>query len=117
MWGEKSGVEVRASPGDAVVLILTGDHDLTTKPMLVAELAGVAPETAVIIDLTACTFIDSSVIGTILGARRPDRPRVSLVLPADASYVTRALSVIGVRDLLPVHPSVAAALAALGEGP
>ena len=84
--------------------------------MLVAELAAVAPEAAVVIDLTACTFIDSTVIGAILNTW-PDRPRVSLVLPADSSYVTRALSVIGVRDLLPVHPSVAAALAALGEGP
>ena len=94
-------------------MTLTGDHDLGTKPMLVAELAGVAPESAIVIDLTRCTFIDSSVIGAILGARLPDRSRISLVLPPDASYVVRALSVVGMRDLLPVHSSLDAALASL----
>lgn len=116
MWGEKSGVDVRSASGDVFVLTLTGDHDLATKPMLVAELAGVPLDASVIVDLTRCTFIDSTVIGALLGARLPDRPRVSLVLPPDTSYVTRALSVVGMQDLLPVHPSVAAALASLGIG-
>ena len=116
MWGEKPTVEVRSAPGDVIILTLTGDHDLATKPALVEELAAVPPDAAVIIDLTRCTFIDSTVIGAILGARVPDRPRVSLVLPPDTSYVTRALSVIGMRDILPAHPSVEAALASLGIG-
>jgi hypothetical protein len=38
---------------------------------------------------------------------------VSLVFPPDTSYVVRALSVIGMPDLLPVHPSVEAALECL----
>lgn len=116
MWGEKPGVEVRPAPGNVIVLALTGDHDLATKPMLLAELAEIPLDASVIIDLTRCTFLDSSVIGAILGARVPDRPRVSLVLPPDTSYVTRALSVVGMRDLLPVHASVTAALASLGPG-
>jgi anti-sigma B factor antagonist len=98
-----------------VVLTLTGDHDLATKPQLVAELAGVGPDAALIIDLTRCTFVDSSIIGAILGARLPGLPRVSLILPGDTSYVHRALSVVGVRDLLPVHASVEAALESHAE--
>lgn len=109
-------IDVRAEPGDVIVLTLIGDHDLATKPSLVAELATLAPEAAVVIDLTRCTFVDSTVIGAILNTRQPDRPRVSLVLPPDTSYVVRALSVLGVRDLLPVHPTVEAALEALERG-
>jgi hypothetical protein len=36
---------------------------------------------------------------------------VSLVLPGDSSYVYRALSVIGMRDFVPVHRSIEGALA------
>jgi len=110
---EQPSIDVRAEPGGAIVLTLIGDHDLATKPSLVAELATLAPDAAVVIDLTRCTFVDSTVIGAILNTRQPDRPRVSLVLPPDTSYVVRALSVLGVRDLLPVHPTVEAALEAL----
>jgi anti-sigma B factor antagonist len=116
MRPEKPSIDLRVEPGDVIVLTLIGDHDLATKPSLVAELAALAPEAAVVIDLTRCTFVDSTVIGAILNTRQPDRPRVSLVLPPDTSYVVRALSVLGVRDLLPVHPTVEAALEALKHG-
>lgn len=116
MRPEKPSIDLRAEPGDVIVLSLIGDHDLATKPSLVAELAALPPEAAVVIDLTRCTFVDSTVIGAILNTRQPNRPRVSLVLPPDTSYVVRALSVLGVRDLLPVHPTVEAALEALGQG-
>jgi anti-anti-sigma factor len=116
VWREKPRIEVRSAPGNAIVLTLIGDHDLATKPKLVAALAGLAPEAAVVIDLTRCTFVDSTVIGAILGTRLPDGPSVSLVLPPDTSYVVRALSVIGMRDLLPAHPSVEAALECLDDG-
>ena len=39
--------------------------------------------------------------------------RVALVPPGDTSYVYRALSVVGIRDLVPIHASVEAALASL----
>lgn len=116
MRPEKPSIDLRAEPGDVIVLTLIGDHDLATKPSLVAELAALAPDAAVVIDLTRCTFVDSTVIGAILNTRQPNRPRVSLVLPPDTSYVVRALSVLGVRDLLPVHPTVEAALEALEQG-
>jgi anti-anti-sigma factor len=116
VWRETPRVEVRSARADVLVLTLIGDHDLATKPMVLEGFADVAPDMSVVIDLTRCTFIDSTVIGAILGARVPDHPRVSLVLPPDTSYVVRALSVIGMRDLLPVHPSVEAALEELEGG-
>ena len=115
MWDDEPRVEVRSTPEGALVLTLIGDHDLATKPRLLAELGELSPETDLVIDLTRCTFIDSTVIGVILGARLPTRMRVALVPPGDTSYVYRALSVVGIRDLMPIHASVEAALASLAS--
>jgi anti-anti-sigma regulatory factor len=106
-------VEVGSLPGGGVVVALTGDHDLSTKQQVLTALAGLGPKAHLIIDLARCTFVDSTIISAILGAVHAKPPRtqtVSLVLPDDTSYVYRALSVIGMRDLVPVHRSIEAAL-------
>ena len=112
--GDLAGIEIRAMPG-GVVISLSGDHDLSTKPQLVESLARVRQERRVVIDLQRCTFVDSTIIGAILVACRGGssrEPHVSVVLPPDTSYVYRALSVIGLRDLVPAHLSIEAALEA-----
>jgi anti-anti-sigma factor len=99
---------------DAAVISLIGDHDLSTKPELVDRLAKLRNRRRVVIDLQRCTFVDSTIVGAILAACRADAPRgpkVSIVVPDDTSYVYRALSVLGLGDLVPTHPSVASALA------
>lgn len=113
---EHAGIEIRELTG-GVVIALRGDHDLSTKPQLVAALARLRrePQAAIVLDLRQCTFVDSTIIGTILASRRrvsSHERNVSVVLPDDTSYVYRALSVIGLRDLVPAHVSVEAALAA-----
>lgn len=110
-----ASVEVRSTPAGTVVVTLVGDHDLSTRQQLLEALAGVHGKKVVLIDLERCTFVDSTIIAAIIGACRPEppsRPRISVVLPPDTSYVYRALSVIGVRDLVPVHLSIEAALGA-----
>ena len=112
---EIARVTVRSVPGGRVVVTLVGDHDLSTRAQLLQALAGVSGRAGVIFDLTRCTFVDSTIIATILGmvqAASPNARTVSLVLPGDTSYVYRALSVIGVRELMPVHDSLEAALGA-----
>ena len=113
----RGDIDVREIPGGVgVVVALRGDHDLSTKPRVVEALSRLRRESAVIvIDLRQCTFVDSTIIAVILDAGcrdAPQEPHVSVVLPDDASYVCRALSVIGLRDLLPVRLSVEAALEA-----
>jgi anti-anti-sigma factor len=112
--GDLASIEIRAIPG-GVVISLSGDHDLSTKRQLVESLARVRRERRVLIDLQQCTFVDSTIIGAILAACRAGssrEPHVSVVLPHDTSYVYRALSVIGLRDLVPAHLSIEAALEA-----
>ena len=97
------------------MISLSGDHDLSTKPRLIDALVRVRQEQWVVIDLQRCTFVDSTIIAAILAACRRGaarEPSVSVVLPDDTSYVCRALSVIGLRDLVPAHLSIEAALEA-----
>ena len=117
-----AGVEV-SRVQDVVVVALRGDHDLSTKRHVSKALAGVRPGTPVVVDLTACTFVDSTIIGVFLDACRAGSrpaPAVAIVLPSDTSYVYRALTVVGLRDLIPLHRSLDAALRGLpsraGEG-
>jgi anti-anti-sigma factor len=105
-------VEVRRV-ADVIVVALRGDHDLSTKRHVAGALAGVRQGSPVVVDLTFCTFVDSTVIGVFLDAgptgSQPARA-LSIVLPNDTSYVYRALAVVGVRDLIPLHDSLEAAL-------
>jgi anti-anti-sigma factor len=91
-----------------------GDHDLSTKPQLAEALTHLRREACavIVIDLRQCTFVDSTIIGAILAARRQEssqEPNVSVVLPDDTSYVYRALSVVGLTDLVSAHLSIEAA--------
>jgi anti-anti-sigma factor len=101
-------VEVLRRHGGDVLVRLCGDHDLSTKPRLLEALAAVRRTSGIVIDLTCCTFVDSTIIGAILHAARAGThtgPRVSALIPSDTSYVYRALSVAGLRELLPAgHP-------------
>jgi anti-anti-sigma factor len=113
-----SNVEVRSLPG-GVVVALCGDHELSTKPQLVEALSRVRKEQRVVIDLQRCTFVDSTIIGAILSAFKasgPEEPHLSVVLPADTSYVYRAFSVMGLSDAVPAYPSVEAALGLSSDG-
>jgi anti-anti-sigma factor len=112
----RGDIAVREIPGGrGVIVALRGDHDLSTKPQVVEALGRLRAESrgVIVIDLRQCSFVDSTIIGVILAAGRrdtPQEPSVSVVLPDDASYVSRALSVVGLRDLIPVRLTMEAAL-------
>jgi anti-anti-sigma factor len=112
--GNRAGIEIRELQG-GVVIALRGDHDLSTKPQLVQALTrlGRGGWERIVLDLRHCTFVDSTIIGTILTGQRQVsawESNVSVVLPADTSYVYRALSVVGLTALVPAHASIEAAL-------
>jgi anti-anti-sigma factor len=90
-------VEQVAERGRApcTVLRLGGEHDVATAGAVRDALAD-ARDAAVVVDLTACTFADSSIISTLLQARR-ERPAFAVVLPSDpASAVVRAFAITDV---------------------
>lgn len=109
-------VEVEFSlPGVAFVK-LHGEHDLSGKRQLSEALAKAGSRRDVFVDLSECTFIDSSVIAAFFLARtnleRRDG-RLELVIPPAASAVRRVAEVARLAAILRIHDSRSAALASL----
>lgn len=67
--------------------------------------------------MTATTFCDSSGISMLVRAHKQaaaNNTQLRLVVPS--TTVLRALTLVGINDLLPIYPSLSQALAA-GPGP
>jgi anti-sigma B factor antagonist len=96
----------RNDAGPAVVTI-SGEHDLSTAPNLRRRLDNLLDEgTATVVDLSPATFIDSSILGVILDARRRAAEAnigFAVVHANGADAVDRVLEVTGLRAELPVH--------------
>jgi anti-sigma B factor antagonist len=89
------------------VLTISGEHDLSTAPVLRRRFDRLLEEgTATVVDLTPATFVDSSILGAILDARRrADEGNVgfAVVHASGTDAVDRVLEVTGLRAELPVH--------------
>jgi anti-sigma B factor antagonist len=96
----------RNDAGLAVVTI-SGEHDLSTAPSLRRRLESLLDEgTATVVDLSPATFIDSSILGVLLDARRRAADSgigFAVVHANGADAVDRVLAVTGLRAELPVH--------------
>jgi anti-anti-sigma factor len=108
-------IEVRLTQPQATVVVLGGEHDLSSAE----ELRGtfdqyLAVRDHLIVDLSAAAFIDSTTIRVLLEAQAQaanlDR-KFSVVL-GTAVIVEQVLEITGVRRLLNVVPTVERALAA-----
>jgi anti-anti-sigma factor len=94
----------------AVVVELHGEHDLATREAVRVALASLRGD--VLVDLTECSFIGSTVIGTIVKAARTlasEGYRLELVLPPPNSPVGKTLALVGIHDLLSVGDGLASA--------
>jgi anti-sigma B factor antagonist len=98
---------VERNDAGLAVLTITGEHDLSTAPNLRRRLDGLLDDgTTTVVDLSPATFIDSSILGVILDARRraADAEIGFAVVHANgADAVDRVLDVTGLRAELPVH--------------
>ena len=96
------------------MVTFSGEHDLNTAPELRDQLAGaIAGETPVVVDLSGAAFIDSSIIGAVLDARREAHEKglgFAVALSQGAQPVARVLEVTNLTSTLPVHPTRDAAV-------
>jgi anti-anti-sigma factor len=111
-------VEVSSADG-AIVLSVEGQLDAATvggfeQPLLQAVESG----ENVIVDLSACNFIDSAVIAALVLAKRCMRPYgTSLrLVGGDVSQPLRALEIAGLQGQVAVFPSLTAAVHAGPKG-
>jgi anti-anti-sigma factor len=102
-------VDVATDAGVRVVR-LRGEVDLSNVAYIESQLtAAVADVDAVVVDLAALDYVDSSGLGML--ERLARRIAVRLVVP-DGAVIGRTLRVTGLDQLVPVFPDCAAAVAA-----
>ena len=113
-------IEATAIDGGWPVIALSGEHDLSTAPELRARLHDLADADAVIIDLDETTFVDSSILGVLVGGLRRARERdvpFAIVL-GDGAHpaIRRIFELTGLHDVFPIYPTRQGAQAGLSTG-
>lgn len=104
------------------VFAVEGELDLNTAPGLeqpLEQLLADAPHASILIDLSACEFIDSTGIAVIVRAwqrldrKEGDQESGELALCCSNDQVQRLLKITGVEASISMHPNRDAALAQL----
>jgi anti-sigma B factor antagonist len=116
------------SHGDVRVVVVRGEHDIYTAPALRDSLEqalgtpeGGAATAGVVVDLSASTFLDSSILGALLEARRQALERslgyVVCLGEEPEPGVQRILEITGLVPVFPVVRSLVEALEAARSAP
>nr|WP_203605150.1 STAS domain-containing protein [Streptomyces sp. SID8014] len=106
-------MQIRQRPeGGGIVVSLGGDLDLENITPLGPALSDAAASVSgpVVVDLSGVGFADSSTVNVFLQAYGAIGPRLRFA--ALSPFVERLFGLIGLQSALPVHETVAEALAA-----
>jgi stage II sporulation protein AA (anti-sigma F factor antagonist) len=102
-------VEALAQGGS--VVRVDGELDLATKRHLEEAVQDADPSGRLVIDLSDCTFLDSSAVRVLIStARSAQDAGGQVALVASDAGVLRVLEIAAVDTLLPVHPTLDGAL-------
>jgi anti-anti-sigma factor len=96
----------RTAPAYAAIVRVVGEHDIATIPRIREALELI--DGNVLVDLSDCTFLDSSVIHAFVAdahERRREWQSLDLIVPAANANVARTLEISGLSELLTVHES------------
>jgi anti-sigma B factor antagonist len=98
------------------VVTMRGEHDISTQAVLAQALELAAAHSNVVVDLSECSFIDSSVIKELIKTAETVRAggeQVILVIPSEQVQVARVAAICGLAQIFEQHESRDGALASL----
>jgi anti-sigma B factor antagonist len=101
--------------GETQVVEVVGEADLYTAPELKERIIRLieAGNTRLVVDLSEASFIDSTILGVLVGAMKRLRPAQGSVAIVSADDKTKALfEITGLDHLFTIHASREAALKA-----
>ena len=104
--------------GRTALVTATGEIDLTNAEAFRDALLSAlnAGALGLVVDMTATTFIDSAgVTALVRASRRASATEAVVRLAVTAPAVLRVLNLVGIDQLIEVHPSVTDAVASLPE--
>jgi anti-anti-sigma factor len=113
-----NGIEIAAHSPLVAIVTLRGEHDLHSWSGVTVALANASQRPGVVVDLSECTFLDSTMLTALLVAAKQLRTRdgALAVVTAHGTEVRRLFEVMNVDTLVEVHETRAAAIAGLVEG-
>ena len=116
-----SRIGVNRIDGGVAVIEVDGEHDLSNAPRFREVVDGLLESgSAVVVDLSATTFVDSSILATLLDAGRRTQARgagFAVNMPDDADpAIRRVIDVTGLDTALPFHRGLADAIDAARPG-
>jgi anti-sigma B factor antagonist len=98
-----------ARDGDPAIVSVLGELDLATSPLLVAELDQLRPlaNGLVVVDLTACEFIDSSGINALVREHSElEAKGGQLVVVCDDPNILKVFEIAGLDQVIKVVRSL-----------
>ena len=114
-------IEFEIHSANAAIVTLRGEHDLNSKTEVAKALTAASAYDNVVVDLSECSFLDSSVICALLHASNRLSERdglLRLVIAGDGhAGVRRLFEVMDLQRVLPIHSSRAVAIAGLATRP
>ena len=117
---ESGTATVHHTTSGTAVVTMYGEHDLSTEPALTRALDEGAAHSDVVVDLSECDFIDSTIIAALLRAAHAvaqGGEQFSLVIPAARRQIARIAEMTRLGDLVPIHPTREAAIASVAPPP
>jgi anti-anti-sigma factor len=97
------------------VVAASGVVDMITAPQLEDAIRAAltkSPE-GIVVDLSEVEFLASAGMGVIVAARDAAPESVSMHIVADGPATSRPLKLVGIADIVPLHPTLDEALASL----
>jgi anti-anti-sigma factor len=98
------------------VVTMSGEHDLSTQPAFAEALECAAAHSNVVVDLSDCAFIDSTVIKEFIKTSETVRAKgeqVVLVIPPAQTQIARIAQAAGLSHIFALHESTESAFAML----
>lgn len=100
-------VETKFPTLSLAIVRLLGEHDLGTyEPLKAALGTAAARRRDVVVDLSRCAFIDSTVVSLLLYAQGEvvsDHGQFALILPSEAGPVRRVADIMGLAQMFQIR--------------
>jgi anti-anti-sigma factor len=112
-------IEVVAS--SAAVVTLGGDHDVASLDAITDAFDVAGGGRDLLVDLSECTFIDSTIIKLLLRTMRlqeANDARLELVIDSNGTgHVARVAELMGIADVIPTHQTRSQGIRSLSADP
>lgn len=101
----------RPLPEGGTVVSVDGELDMATTPEFEEVVDGVDAGSRLVIDLSSCTFLDSSAVRVLVSVvRDAEETGGTVALVARDPGILRVLEIAAVNTMLPVHDTLDSAI-------